>query len=208
MKFNTKKMVTNMAAVWLGIITLLLYFIPFINFYKKPKLGYSFSFFSDLIELNSSYSKPLGIIHFVVFSLLVLMLLWGLFFTFVENGKIKSSRLLLFKSDLLSLIISYLFILGLVVELIFTFLLKNESSSLFVPNCGIFIILVVGLFFIFIMSYVYFKFDSIAPLVNQYEKGMVKKVIDNKTSNKTNKNDVKEEHYQNRAQRRAANKKK
>ena len=194
-----KKIICCMLAVWMSLICLILLFIPLLSVNGNMVSGYintSLLTSSSIVLLSLA-----GIINFILIGIFAFNLIFSLFFTLVTVGKIKvGARLMLFRSDIVSSILSILsFVIVLIqIGLGTTMVVANKARF----SAGLFVIALVMLLFIIILMYVLFKFDDLAPLVASKEKEIVQKQVKKNYSNKKGQ----QQPYMNREQRRKANK--
>ena len=194
-----KKIICCMLAVWMSLICLILLFIPLLSVNGNMVSGYINT--SLLTSSSITLLTLVGIINFVLIGIFAFNLVFSLFFTLVTVGKIKvGARLMLFRSDIVSSILSILsFVIVLIqIGLGTTVVAANKARF----SAGLFVIALVMLLFIIILMYVLFKFDDLAPLVASKEKEIVQKQVKKNYSN----NKVQQQPYMNREQRRKANK--
>ena len=194
-----KKIICCMLAVWMSLICLILLFIPLLSVNGNIVSGYINT--SLLTSSSITLLTLVGIINFVLIGIFAFNLIFSLFFTLVTVGKIKvGARLMLFRSDIVSSILSILsFVIVLIqIGLGTTMAVTNKARF----SAGLFVIALVMLLFIIILMYVLFKFDDLAPLVASKEKEIVQKQVKKNYSNKKGQ----QQPYMNREQRRKANK--
>ena len=194
-----KKIICCMLAVWMSLICLILLFIPLLRVNGNMVSGYINT--SLLTSSSITLLTLVGIINFILIGIFAFNLIFSLFFTLVTVGKIKvGARLMLFRSDIVSSILSILsFVIVLIqIGLVTTVVATNKARF----SAGLFVIALVMLLFIIILMYVLFKFDDLAPLVASKEKEIVQKQVKKNYSN----NKVQQQPYMNREQRRKANK--
>ena len=194
-----KKIICCMLAVWMSLICLILLFIPLLRVNGNMVSGYINT--SLLTSSSITLLALVGIINFVLIGIFAFNLIFSLFFTLVTVGKIKvGARLMLFRSDIVSSILSILsFVIVLIqIGLGTTMVVANNARF----SAGLFVIALVMLLFIIILMYVLFKFDDLAPLVASKEKEIVQKQVKKNYSNNKGQNQP----YMNREQRRKANK--
>lgn len=194
-----KKIICCMLAVWMSLICLILLFIPLLSVNGNIVSGYI-----NTSLLTSSYITLLtlvGIINFVLIGIFAFNLIFSLFFTLVIVGKIKvGARLMLFRSDIVSSILSILSFVIVLLQIGLGIAVVVTNKARF--SAGLFVIALVMLLFIIILMYVLFKFDDLAPLVASKEKEIVQKQVKKNYSNKKGQ----QQPYMNREQRRKANK--
>lgn len=194
-----KKIICCMLAVWMSLICLILLFIPLLSVNGNMVSGYINT--SLLTSSSITLLTLVGIINFILIGIFAFNLIFSLFFTLVTVGKIKvGARLMLFRSDIVSSILSILsFVIVLIqIGLGTTMVVTNKARF----SAGLFVIALVMLLFIIILMYVLFKFDDLAPLVASKEKEIVQKQVKKNYSNNKGQNQP----YMNREQRRKANK--
>ena len=194
-----KKIICCMLAVWMSLICLILLFIPLLSVNGNIVYGYINT--SLLTSSSITLLTLVGIINFILIGIFAFNLIFSLFFTLVTVGKIKvGARLMLFRSDIVSSILSILsFVIVLIqIGLGTTVVAANKARF----SAGLFVIALVMLLFIIILMYVLFKFDDLAPLVASKEKEIVQKQVKKNYSNKKGQ----QQPYMNREQRRKANK--
>ena len=194
-----KKIICCMLAVWMSLICLILLFIPLLRVNGNIVSGY---INTSLLTSSSITLLPLvGIINFVLIGIFAFNLIFSLFFTLVTVGKIKvGARLMLFRSDIVSSILSILSFVSVLIQIGLGIAVVAANNARF--SAGLFVIALVMLLFIIILMYVLFKFDDLAPLVASKEKEIVQKQVKKNYSNKK----VQQQPYMNREQRRKANK--
>ena len=194
-----KKIICCMLAVWMSLICLILLFIPLLRVNGNMVSGYINT--SLLTSSSITLLTLVGIINFVLIGIFAFNLIFSLFFTLVTVGKIKvGARLMLFRSDIVSSILSILsFVIVLIQIGLGTTVVATKKARF---SAGLFVIALVMLLFIIILMYVLFKFDDLAPLVASKEKEIVQKQVKKNYSNKKGQ----QQPYMNREQRRKANK--
>ena len=194
-----KKIICCMLAVWMSLICLILLFIPLLSVNGNIVSGYINT--SLLTSSSITLLTLVGIINFVLIGIFAFNLIFSLFFTLVTVGKIKvGARLMLFRSDIVSSILSILSFVIVLLQIGLGIAVVVANKARF--SAGLFVIALVMLLFIIILMYVLFKFDDLAPLVASKEKEIVQKQVKKNYSN----NKVQQQPYMNREQRRKANK--
>ena len=194
-----KKIICCMLAVWMSLICLILLFIPLLRVNGNIVSGYINT--SLLTSSSITLLTLVGIINFVLIGIFAFNLIFSLFFTLVTVGKIKvGARLMLFRSDIVSSILSILSFVIVLIQIGLGIAVVAANKARF--SAGLFVIALVMLLFIIILMYVLFKFDDLAPLVASKEKEIVQKQVKKNYSN----NKVQQQPYMNREQRRKANK--
>ena len=194
-----KKIICCMLAVWMSLICLILLFIPLLRVNGNMVSGYINT--SLLTSSSITLLTLVGIINFVLIGIFAFNLIFSLFFTLVTVGKIKvGARLMLFRSDIVSSILSILSFVIVLLQIGLGIAVVAANKARF--SAGLFVIALVMLLFIIILMYVLFKFDDLAPLVASKEKEIVQKQVKKNYSN----NKVQQQPYMNREQRRKANK--
>ena len=194
-----KKIICCMLAVWMSLICLILLFIPLLSVNGNIVSGYINT--SLLTSSSITLLTLVGIINFVLIGIFAFNLIFSLFFTLVTVGKIKvGARLMLFRSDIVSSILSILSFVIVLIQIGLGIAVVAANNARF--SAGLFVIALVMLLFIIILMYVLFKFDDLAPLVASKEKEIVQKQVKKNYSN----NKVQQQPYMNREQRRKANK--
>ena len=194
-----KKIICCMLAVWMSLICLILLFIPLLSVNGNIVSGYINT--SLLTSSSITLLTLVGIINFVLIGIFAFNLIFSLFFTLVTVGKIKvGARLMLFRSDIVSSILSILSFVIVLIQIGLGIAVVATNKARF--SAGLFVIALVMLLFIIILMYVLFKFDDLAPLVASKEKEIVQKQVKKNYSN----NKVQQQPYMNREQRRKANK--
>ena len=194
-----KKIICYMLAVWMSLICLILLFIPLLSVNGNIVSGYINT--SLLTSSSITLLTLVGIINFVLIGIFAFNLIFSLFFTLVTVGKIKvGARLMLFRSDIVSSILSILSFVIVLLQIGLGIAVVAANNARF--SAGLFVIALVMLLFIIILMYVLFKFDDLAPLVASKEKEIVQKQVKKNYSN----NKVQQQPYMNREQRRKANK--
>ena len=180
-----KKIICCMLAVWMSLICLILLFIPLLRVNGNMVSGYINT--SLLTSSSITLLTLVGIINFILIGIFAFNLIFSLFFTLVTVGKIKvGARLMLFRSDIVSSILSILsFVIVLIqIGLGTTVVAANKARF----SAGLFVIALVMLLFIIILMYVLFKFDDLAPLVASKEKEIVQKQVKKNYSNNKGQN--------------------
>ena len=194
-----KKIICCMLAVWMSLICLILLFIPLLRVNGNMVSGYINT--SLLISSSITLLSIVGIINFVLIGIFAFNLIFSLFFTLVTVGKIKvGARLMLFRSDIVSSILSILSFVIVLIQIGLGIAVVATNKARF--SAGLFVIALVMLLFIIILMYVLFKFDDLAPLVEKKKKEIVQKQVKKNYSNKKGQ----QQPYMNREQRRKANK--
>ena len=194
-----KKIICCMLAVWMSLICLILLFIPLLRVNGNMVSGYINT--SLLTSSSITLLTLVGIINFVLIGIFAFNLIFSLFFTLVTVGKIKvGARLMLFRSDIVSSILSILSFVIVLIQIGLGIAVVATNKARF--SAGFFVIALVMLLFIIILMYVLFKFDDLAPLVASKEKEIVQKQVKKNYSNNKGQNQP----YMNREQRRKANK--
>ena len=194
-----KKIICCMLAVWMSLICLILLFIPLLSVNGNMVSGYINT--SLLTSSSITLLTLVGIINFVLIGIFAFNLIFSLFFTLVTVGKIKvGARLMLFRSDIVSSILSILSFVIVLLQIGLGIAVVAANNARF--SAGLFVIALVMLLFIIILMHVLFKFDDLAPLVASKEKEIVQKQVKKNYSN----NKVQQQPYMNREQRRKANK--
>ena len=194
-----KKIICCMLAVWMSLICLILLFIPLLSVNGNIVSGYINT--SLLTSSSITLLTLVGIINFILIGIFAFNLIFSLFFTLVTVGKIKvGARLMLFRSDIVSSILSILSFVIVLIQIGLGIAVVATNKARF--SAGLFVIALVMLLFIIILMYVLFKFDDLAPLVASKEKEIVQKQVKKNYSN----NKVQQQPYMNREQRRKANK--
>ena len=194
-----KKIICCMLAVWMSLICLILLFIPLLRVNGNMVSGYINT--SLLTSSSITLLTLVGIINFILIGIFAFNLIFSLFFTLVTVGKIKvGARLMLFRSDIVSSILSILSFVIVLIQIGLGIAVVATNKARF--SAGLFVIALVMLLFIIILMYVLFKFDDLAPLVASKEKEIVQKQVKKNYSN----NKVQQQPYMNREQRRKANK--
>ena len=194
-----KKIICCMLAVWMSLICLILLFIPLLSVNGNIVSGYINT--SLLTSSSITLLTLVGIINFVLIGIFAFNLIFSLFFTLVTVGKIKvGARLMLFRSDIVSSILSILSFVIVLIQIGLGIAVVATNKARF--SAGLFVIALVMLLFIIILMYVLFKFDDLAPLVASKEKEIVQKQVKKNYSN----NKGQQQPYMNREQRRKANK--
>ena len=194
-----KKIICCMLAVWMSLICLILLFIPLLSVNGNIVSGYINT--SLLTSSSITLLTLVGIINFILIGIFAFNLIFSLFFTLVTVGKIKvGARLMLFRSDIVSSILSILSFVIVLLQIGLGIAVVAANKARF--SAGLFVIALVMLLFIIILMYVLFKFDDLAPLVASKEKEIVQKQVKKNYSN----NKGQQQPYMNREQRRKANK--
>lgn len=194
-----KKIICCMLAVWMSLICLILLFIPLLRVNGNMVSGYINT--SLLTSSSITLLTLVGIINFILIGIFAFNLIFSLFFTLVTVGKIKvGARLMLFRSDIVSSILSILSFVIVLIQIGLGIAVVVANKARF--SAGLFVIALVMLLFIIILMYVLFKFDDLAPLVASKEKEIVQKQVKKNYSNKKGQ----QQPYMNREQRRKANK--
>ena len=194
-----KKIICCMLAVWMSLICLILLFIPLLRVNGNIVSGYINT--SLLTSSSITLLTLVGIINFILIGIFAFNLIFSLFFTLVTVGKIKvGARLMLFRSDIVSSILSILSFVIVLLQIGLGIAVVAANNARF--SAGLFVIALVMLLFIIILMYVLFKFDDLAPLVASKEKEIVQKQVKKNYSN----NKGQQQPYMNREQRRKANK--
>ena len=194
-----KKIICCMLAVWMSLICLILLFIPLLRVNDNIVSGYINT--SLLTSSSITLLTLVGIINFILIGIFAFNLIFSLFFTLVTVGKIKvGARLMLFRSDIVSSILSILSFVIVLIQIGLGIAVVAANKARF--SAGLFVIALVMLLFIIILMYVLFKFDDLAPLVASKEKEIVQKQVKKNYSNKKGQ----QQPYMNREQRRKANK--
>ena len=194
-----KKIICCMLAVWMSLICLILLFIPLLSVNGNMVSGYINT--SLLTSSSITLLTLVGIINFILIGIFAFNLIFSLFFTLVTVGKIKvGARLMLFRSDIVSSILSILSFVIVLLQIGLGIAVVVANKARF--SAGLFVIALVMLLFIIILMYVLFKFDDLAPLVASKEKEIVQKQVKKNYSNNKGQNQP----YMNREQRRKANK--
>ena len=194
-----KKIICCMLAVWMSLICLILLFIPLLSVNGNMVSGYINT--SLLTSSSITLLTLVGIINFILIGIFAFNLIFSLFFTLVTVGKIKvGARLMLFRSDIVSSILSILSFVIVLIQIGLGIAVVVANNARF--SAGLFVIALVMLLFIIILMYVLFKFDDLAPLVASKEKEIVQKQVKKNYSNKKGQ----QQPYMNREQRRKANK--
>ena len=194
-----KKIICCMLAVWMSLICLILLFIPLLSVNGNIVSGYINT--SLLTSSSITLLSLVGIINFILIGIFAFNLIFSLFFTLVTVGKIKvGARLMLFRSDIVSSILSILSFVIVLIQIGLGIAVVATNKARF--SAGLFVIALVMLLFIIILMYVLFKFDDLAPLVASKEKEIVQKQVKKNYSNNKGQNQP----YMNREQRRKANK--
>lgn len=194
-----KKIICCMLAVWMSLICLILLFIPLLRVNGNMVSGYINT--SLLTSSSITLLSIVGIINFILIGIFAFNLIFSLFFTLVTVGKIKvGARLMLFRSDIISSILSILSFVIVLLQIGLGIAVVVANNARF--SAGLFVIALVMLLFIIILMYVLFKFDDLAPLVASKEKEIVQKQVKKNYSNNKGQNQP----YMNREQRRKANK--
>ena len=194
-----KKIICCMLAVWMSLICLILLFIPLLSVNGNMVSGYINT--SLLTSSSITLLTLVGIINFILIGIFAFNLIFSLFFTLVTVGKIKvGARLMLFRSDIVSSILSILSFVIVLLQIGLGIAVVVANKARF--SAGLFVIALVMLLFIIILMYVLFKFDDLAPLVASKEKEIVQKQVKKNYSN----NKGQQQPYMNREQRRKANK--
>ena len=194
-----KKIICCMLAVWMSLICLILLFIPLLRVNGNMVSGYINT--SLLTSSSITWLTLVGIINLVLIGIFAFNLIFSLFFTLVTVGKIKvGARLMLFRSDIVSSILSILSFVIVLLQIGLGIAVVVANKARF--SAGLFVIALVMLLFIIILMYVLFKFDDLAPLVASKEKEIVQKQVKKNYSNKKGQ----QQPYMNREQRRKANK--
>ena len=194
-----KKIICCMLAVWMSLICLILLFIPLLSVNGNIVSGYINT--SLLTSSSITLLTLVGIINCILIGIFAFNLIFSLFFTLVTVGKIKvGARLMLFRSDIVSSILSILSFVIVLIQIGLGIAVVATNKARF--SAGLFVIALVMLLFIIILMYVLFKFDDLAPLVASKEKEIVQKQVKKNYSNKKGQ----QQPYMNREQRRKANK--
>lgn len=194
-----KKIICCMLAVWMSLICLILLFIPLLRVNGNMVSGYINT--SLLTSSSITLLTLVGIINFILIGIFAFNLIFSLFFTLVTVGKIKvGARLMLFRSDIVSSILSILSFVIVLLQIGLGIAVVVANKARF--SAGLFVIALAMLLFIIILMYVLFKFDDLAPLVASKEKEIVQKQVKKNYSNNKGQNQP----YMNREQRRKANK--